>query len=112
MQQINVIVGLILFGQIFRVPEVIHITCNMGRQDLPDMYTLSPRASGLHIWQIPPAHVTTNTCNSYVNYVSSCSYQSQSMWQLMMTMCCLLFQSMSSNQLFMLERAAEGPWLQ
>ena len=30
------------------------------------MYTLSPRASGLHIWQIPPAHVTTNTCNSYV----------------------------------------------
>ena len=25
-------------GQIFRVPEVIHITCNMGARDLPDMY--------------------------------------------------------------------------
>ena len=24
--------------------EVIHITCNMGGHDLPDMYALSPRA--------------------------------------------------------------------
>ena len=47
----------------FRVPEVIHITCNMGGQDLSDMYALSPRASGIHIRQIPPAHVTTYTCN-------------------------------------------------
>ena len=57
---------LILFGQIFRVPEVIHITCNMGSQGLPDMYALSPRpcgplASGIHIRQIRPAQVTTYT---------------------------------------------------
>ena len=47
---------------------MIHITCNMdtGSRDLPDMYALSPwacgpRASGIHIRQIPPAHVTTYT---------------------------------------------------
>ena len=39
------------------MPEVIHITCNMCSRDLPDMYALSPRASGIHIRQIPPAHV-------------------------------------------------------
>ena len=49
------------------VPEVIHITCNMGSRDLPDMYALSPQACGLwalgiHIRQIPPAHVTYNLC--------------------------------------------------
>ena len=45
---------------------MIHITCNMGSRDLPDMYALSPwdcgpRALGIHIRQIPPAHVTTYT---------------------------------------------------
>ena len=40
---------------------MIHITCNMGSWDLPDMYTHSPRASGIHIRQISPAHVTTYT---------------------------------------------------
>ena len=44
---------------------MIHITCNMGSRDLPDMYALSPRASAIHIRQIPPAHVTTYT-NVYV----------------------------------------------
>ena len=34
------------FGQIFRVPEVIHITCNMGVRDSLDVYALSPRACG------------------------------------------------------------------
>ena len=29
--------------------------------DLLDMYALSPRASGMHIRQIPDAHVTTIT---------------------------------------------------
>ena len=43
------------------MPEVIHNTCNMGARDLPDMYALSPRASGIHIRQIPRAHVTTIT---------------------------------------------------
>ena len=37
----------------------------MGTGDLPDMYAQSPRAAGLraegiHIRQIPSAHVTTN----------------------------------------------------
>ena len=41
--------------------EVIHNTCNMGARDLPDMYVLSPQASGIHIRQIPHAHVTTIT---------------------------------------------------
>ena len=49
---------------------MLHITCNMCTRDLPDMYALSPRAcgpraSGIHIRQIPRAHVTTITC-SYV----------------------------------------------
>ena len=26
--------------------EVLHISCNMGTRDLPDMYALSPRACG------------------------------------------------------------------
>ena len=41
--------------------EVLHISCNMCTQDLPDVYALSPRASGIHIRQIPCAHVTTYT---------------------------------------------------
>ena len=50
------------------MPEVIHNTCNMGARDLPDMYALSPqacgpRASGIHIRQIPHAHITTITNN-------------------------------------------------
>ena len=57
-----------MFGQIFRVPEVLHITCNMCTRDLPDMYALSPRASGIHIRQIPRAHVTTITCiHTYIH---------------------------------------------
>ena len=37
----------------------------MGRRDLPDMYARSlraagPRAEGIHIKQIPTAHVTTD----------------------------------------------------
>ena len=39
----------------------------MAIRDLPDMYVLSPwacgpRASGIHIRQIPHGHVTTITC--------------------------------------------------
>ena len=63
------IVGFNFVWQIFRVPKVIHITCNMGRRDLPDMYAFSPwvcgpRASDIQIRQIPPAHVTTYTYSS------------------------------------------------
>ena len=36
-------------------------TCNMYTRNLPDMYALSPRASGIHIGKIPRAHVTTIT---------------------------------------------------
>ena len=56
---------------ILRVPEVIHNTCNMGARDLPDMYALSPqacgpRASGIHIRQIPHAHACYNYYMSLV----------------------------------------------
>ena len=67
------------------MPEVIHSTCNMGTRDSPDMYALSPRAcspraSGIHIRQIPRAHVTTITyvlqyqyyaLEDIINYVSA-----------------------------------------
>ena len=43
----------------------------MGSRDLPDMHALSPRASGIHIRQIPPAHVTTYTWSLIVNTISS-----------------------------------------
>ena len=33
--------------------EALHISCNMGTRDLPDMYALSPRASG-HTYQANP----------------------------------------------------------
>ena len=58
------------FEQIFIVPEVIHITCNMGAGDLADSYAQHPRATGLraddiHIRQIPHVHVTTFECTVY-----------------------------------------------
>ena len=37
---VNCAVVLYIWG-IFTVPEVIHITCNTGALDLPDMYVLS-----------------------------------------------------------------------
>ena len=30
--------------------EVLHICCNMCIQDLPDMFTRSPKAEGIHIY--------------------------------------------------------------
>ena len=36
----------------------------MCSRDLPDMYALSPWAMGIHIRQIPHAHVTTITCTT------------------------------------------------
>jgi len=46
--------------------EALHISCNICTHDLPDMYALSPqacdpRALGIHIRQIPHAHVITIT---------------------------------------------------
>ena len=45
---------------------MLHISCNIGTRDLPDMYALSPRAYGpwalgIHIRQITRAYVTTIT---------------------------------------------------
>ena len=45
----------------------MHNSCNMAIHDLPDVYALSPwacgpRASGIHIRQIPHGHVATITC--------------------------------------------------
>ena len=55
--------------------EVLHITCNMCTRDLPDVYTLSRQACspwvlGIHIRQIPYAHVTTIS----VSYELSAEY--------------------------------------
>ena len=54
---------------------MLHITCNMCTRDLPDMYALSPRAcgpraSGIHIRQIPRAHVTTITYTLVHTYIA------------------------------------------
>ena len=38
--------------------KVLHSICNMGTCGLPDMYTLGPRAQGVHIRQTTRAHVT------------------------------------------------------
>ena len=39
--------------------EVLHISCNMGTRELPDMYALSPRACGPrasgHTYQANPS---------------------------------------------------------
>ena len=47
---------------------MLHISCNVGTRDLPDMYSLSPWdcgpwALGIHIRQITSAHVTVVICN-------------------------------------------------
>ena len=43
----------------FRIPEVIHITCNMSTHALPDMYALVLQACFRHTYQANPcAHVT------------------------------------------------------
>ena len=49
-------------GVVTMAMEVLHNTCNMCICDLPDMYALSPQAFGplalgIHIRQIPHAHV-------------------------------------------------------
>ena len=46
----------------------------MGSRDLPDMYVLSPRALGIHIRQIPPAHVTTYTNISLATNLPFCNF--------------------------------------
>ena len=53
--------------------EVLHISCNMCTRDLPDTYALSPRALGIHIRQIPHAHVTTYTYTPYVTMSAAVS---------------------------------------
>ena len=37
----------------------------MAIRNLPDVYALSPRASGIHIREIPHGHVTTITCDTF-----------------------------------------------
>ena len=50
---------------------MLHISCNIGMSDLPDMYALSPRACGprvlgIYIRQITRAYVMTITCSKLV----------------------------------------------
>ena len=40
---------------------MVHNSCNVCTRGLPDMYTLSPRALGVHIRQTTRVHVTTIT---------------------------------------------------
>jgi len=58
-----------LWVSIISAWKVLHISCNMCTRDLPDMYALSPWALGIHIRQIPCAHVTTITYCIYENPV-------------------------------------------
>ena len=48
--------------------EVLHISYTMCTCGLPDIYTLSPRASGVHIRQITRAHGITITYVSIIDY--------------------------------------------
>ena len=53
---------------------MLHISCNIGTRDLPDMYALSPqacglRALGMHIRQITRAYVTTITCKLAIKFL-------------------------------------------
>ena len=50
--------GLWVLILIFRVPEVMHITCNTG-----------PRAEGIHIRQILTAHVTTYAYTQFLTLI-------------------------------------------
>ena len=50
---------------------MLHISCNIGTRDLPDMYALGPRALGIHIRQITRACVTTIT---YMHVYLVCTY--------------------------------------
>ena len=57
--------------------SMAHISCNMDTRGLPDMYTLSPWASGVHIRQATRAHVTTITC-TYGHFLTLLTF----LWQL------------------------------
>ena len=54
-KEAKISLSVIRFGQIFRVLEVLHITCNMCTRDLHDSH-VCPRASDIHIRQIPRDH--------------------------------------------------------
>ena len=59
--------------------KVIHNTCNMAIRDLPDMYTLSPRACGpralgIHIRQILHGHFIT------ITYIPMCGRIKEGNW--------------------------------
>ena len=41
--------------------EILHISYNMGKSGLPDIYTRSPWASGVYIRQTTHAHGITET---------------------------------------------------
>ena len=66
------------FGQIFRVPEVILVTCNMGAHDLSDMYA-RPQPFGpvaLRLWACisGKSHVATITCDLQLASNITCSW--------------------------------------
>ena len=56
---VTITCGIQLTGIVTMVMKVLHSTCNMCICDLPHMNELVPLALGIHIRQIPHAHVTT-----------------------------------------------------
>ena len=50
----NPVIPLVLALRLSALTEVLHISCNMGTRDLPEMYARSPWTQ-----QITHAHVTT-----------------------------------------------------
>ena len=48
-------------GVVTMAMKVLHSSCNMCISDLPNMNALIPWALGIHLRQIPHAHVTTIT---------------------------------------------------
>ena len=55
-------------GVVTMAMEMLRIACNMCIHDLPDMNALLLRAAGIHIRQIPHAHVIT------IMFTQICSY--------------------------------------
>ena len=50
--------------------EVLHSSCNMYTHELPDVYPISPWASGIHIKQIPHAHTFYNYALHFTNWLN------------------------------------------
>ena len=55
------------FGKVYREPEEMHIICNMGTHELPDMYALRPVA--LELWAYISGRVVLGVGEILYNYL-------------------------------------------